>query len=82
MVNKIYMNILMLLLCRSYSALASKNKLFEAKLLELQARMLHAPTFKGQKARFRSPLIRADDGKWIYRSRINILYVSLVCLTL
>lgn len=60
---------------RSQRSLSSKNKLFEAKILELQARLLYSaprPTGGAHWAdgtpRFRSPLIKDESGSLVYRS--------------
>ena len=68
---------------RSQKTLASKNRLFEAKILELQARLLYSNSSRaggGDKGgggggggghdatpRFRSPLIKGEGGGLVYR---------------
>ena len=49
---------------QSYRALVSKNKLFQAKILELQARLLN-PQKHAEK--YRSPFVFHEDGSVVYR---------------
>jgi hypothetical protein len=53
-------------LSRSHDALTKKNSLFQAKLLELQSRLMHGQ-FQGKNTKFRSPLIKDERGSLVYR---------------